>query len=66
MRKLAIILVLAVIAPMLHAQKLTNAQARRMNLLAIELLDRYELYAALGNRSATYRFTKMFEDADIL
>ena len=65
MRKLAIILVLAAIAPVLYAQKLSNAQARKVNLLAIELLDRYELYAALGERSATYRFTKMFENADM-
>lgn len=64
MRKLAIILVLAVIAPVLHAQKPSNAQARKMNLLAIELLDRYELYSTLSDRTTTYRFTKMFENAD--
>jgi hypothetical protein len=64
MRKLTIILVLAVIAPVLHAQKPSNAQARKMNLLAIELLDRYELYSTLSDRTTTYRFTKMFENAD--
>ena len=62
MRKLFIIAVLFLVMPWLYAQVPDNAQTRNMNLLAIELMDRYELNSTLWNKQAKSRFSQMFEN----
>lgn len=60
MKKLFISLLLLLVSSGLFAQNLTNAQRRRLNLLSVELLEDYELYSRLSDKSARYNFKKLF------
>ena len=62
MRKSILVIILSLISSWVYAQKPTILQSRKMNLLAIELLDRYELNSSLWNKQAKSRFIKMFEN----
>lgn len=64
MRKLVLVVFLTLTAYLTNAQKPTNAQVRQMNLMAIELLDRYELNSALWDKQAKSRFPRMFESRE--
>ena len=64
MRKLVLVVFLTLTAYLTNAQKPTNAQVRQMNLMAIELLDRYELNSALWDKQAKSRFPRMFESSE--
>lgn len=64
MRKLVLVFILALLASSTYAQKPTNAQSRQMNLLAIELMDRYEANSTLRNKQTKSRFLRMFESSD--
>lgn len=47
----------------LSAQKLTNSQKRKLNLSAVEMVERYELYSRLSDKSTRYNFTKLFSSS---
>lgn len=64
MKKLLLVALFALIVSWTYAQKPTNTQSRQMNLLAIELIDRYESNSTLWDKYAKTRFPKLFESKD--
>ena len=64
MRRFVVVVALSLIVSWTYAQAPSNIQLRKMNLLAIELLDNYELYAGLSDKRSKHEFKMMFDRED--
>lgn len=64
MKRTIILIVFSLLASCLSAQDLTNVQKRRMNYLALELLEDYELYSTLTDKAARSKFIKLFSSPE--
>ncbi len=64
-RNLAIVVLFILFAPgYLHAQELSNAEKRRINLKVLNTLEQYERTAALSDEEEIYMFKELFHSLD--